>query len=291
MIPSRLVTGRSSPGVGNPEGRCVIIGLQISGLGLKFHEQIESVFVRQTHDPSRIRKGLPMADATEPPPPGATIQESVLAAIFDSNRTQAVALALAWAAQHGYPRLFTEVLDPVLVRIGADYETGAAVSIAYGYIAAKVVEDVLAQAAPQAGAATPPAQGTVILGNIEDDYHALGRKMVGAFLRAAGWEVRDLGNDVPAGAFVDAAVESGARVIGVSAMMQTTALNIAKVRAELDRRGLSGRIQLAVGGAIFVLRPDLVEEVGGDGTARNAFVVPALMTELAARAKAAEGAG
>jgi len=53
---------------------------------------------------------------------------------------------------------------------------------------------------------------------------------------------------------------------------------------------LTGRIQLAVGGAIFVLRPGLVQEVGGDGTARNAFLVPALMAELAARAKAAEGA-
>jgi len=177
-----------------------------------------------------------MSDTTEHQPVGATIQESILAAMLNSNRIQAVALALEWAAQHGYPRLFTEVLDPVLVRIGADYEAGAAASIAYGYIAAKVVEDVLAQALPQAGAATPPAQGSVILGNIEDDYHALGRKMVGAFVRAAGWDVRDLGNDVLAGAFVDAAVECGARVIGVSAMMQTTALNIAKVRTELDRQ-------------------------------------------------------
>lgn len=69
-------------------------------------------------------------------------------------------------------------------------------------------------------------------------------------------------------------------MIGVSAMMYTTALNIKSLRAEIDRRGLTGKIQLAVGGAVFVLRPDLVDEIGGDGTARNAMAAPALFDDL-----------
>jgi len=90
--------------------------------------------------------------------------------------------------------------------------------------------------------------------------------------------------------FVDAALAEGARVIGVSAMMLTNAENIARVRAELDRRGLSGRVKLAVGGAVFVMRPELVAEVGGDGTAATAMDAPALFERLAAEAAEAEAA-
>jgi methanogenic corrinoid protein MtbC1 len=60
-------------------------------------------------------------------------------------------------------------------------------------------------------------------------------------------------------------------------------VNIRSVREELESRGLSGRIQLAVGGAVFRLRPELVEEVGGDGTAPSALQAPALFDRLLAR--------
>ena len=218
------------------------------------------------------------------------IRAAVMQAILDSNRVKAGSLLDEFAQSHGYTDTFKEILEPVLYQIGQDYASGKTASIAYGYIAAKVAEDLLVRMAPAVAASfQPPApgRGIVVLGNIEDDYHALGRKMVGIFLRATGWEVRDLGNDVLAASFVDAAVEAGAKIIGVSAMMQTTALNILGIRNELDRRGLTGRIQLAVGGAIFCLRPELVQEVGGDGTAQTAFETPALMSELAARARVA----
>jgi methanogenic corrinoid protein MtbC1 len=128
-------------------------------------------------------------------------------------------------------------------------------------------------------------RGVAVLGNAEDDYHALGRRMVGTFLRVEGWQVVDLGNDVLPAAFVDAAEESGAKVIGVSAMMLTNAMNIAKVREELERRNLGGRIKLAVGGAVFAMRPELVAEVGGDGTSATAMDAPALFEALAAEAE------
>ena len=125
-------------------------------------------------------------------------------------------------------------------------------------------------------------RGTAVLGNAEDDYHALGRRMVATFLRLEGWKVHDLGNDVLAATFVDEALATGASVIGVSAMMLTNAHNILRVREELDRRDLSGRVGLAVGGAVFALRPGLVNEVGGDGTALTAVDAPSLFDRLAA---------
>jgi methanogenic corrinoid protein MtbC1 len=158
------------------------------------------------------------------------------------------------------------------------------ISLAQAYIAAKVAEDILDKIVSVHQISQLKSRGPVVIGNIEDDFHALGRRMVGTFLRAEGWEVHDLGNDVPAVDLVDQAVVVGARVIGVSAMMRTTADNIRAVRTELDRRGLTGRIQLAVGGAVFVIRPELVQTVGGDGTARNALEAPALFEKLQARA-------
>jgi len=108
----------------------------------------------------------------------------------------------------------------------------------------------------------------------------LGHRMVGIFLRTDGWIVHDLGNDVPAAVFVDKALETGARVIGASAMMMTTALNIERLREEIDRRGLAGRIQLAVGGAVFRVCPGLADEVGGDGTASDALGAADLFDRL-----------
>ena len=163
-------------------------------------------------------------------------------------------------------------------------------SLAQGYIAAKIAEDVLKKlAAERTYSVTPKLKGPIVIDNIEDDTHSLGRKMVMTFMETDGWEVYDMGNDVLADEFVDKAVDIGAKVIGISAMMYTTAKNIEKVRQEIDKRNLTGKIQLAVGGAVFVLRPELVDEVGGDGTARNAMEAPKLFENLWKKACQEEG--
>jgi methanogenic corrinoid protein MtbC1 len=63
-------------------------------------------------------------------------------------------------------------------------------------------------------------------------------------------------------------------------MMFTTAKNITKVRKLMDERITPGAISLAVGGAVFKLRPELVSEVGGDGTADSAIEAPRLFEQL-----------
>jgi len=98
-----------------------------------------------------------------------------------------------------------------------------------------------------------------------------------------------LGNDVPPQDFIAAVLEHDARVIGVSAMMLTTAENIRALRIEIDAQGLGGKVQLAVGGAVFKLRPELTHEVGGDGTASSAIQAPELFDRLWAKSLEAEG--
>jgi methanogenic corrinoid protein MtbC1 len=210
------------------------------------------------------------------------IQQSLIERIHLGDRVGANALLDAWASEYGYEHLLTEVLDPTLILIGEEWCSSETFTLAQAYVAAKVTEDVLGKIAARRTSSSEgqPSKGPVVIGNIEEDFHALGRRMVGTFLRAEGWNVHDLGNDVPAAVFVDKAQEVGARVIGASAMMMTTARNIKRLREEIDRRGLAGRIQLAVGGAVFRVCPGLAEEVGGDGTTPNALGAARLFDQL-----------
>ena len=165
-------------------------------------------------------------------------------------------------------------------RVGEMWVGEGQVTFAQVYVSAKITEDLLLKAA-QGRQGQPRKSGArIVIGNVEDDYHSLGRKLLGIFLEASGWEVFDLGNDVPASRFVDEAMAHGAPIIGVSAMMYNTALNIRKVREEIDRRGLSGKLRLAAGGAVFNIRPELVDIVGADGTARNALQACELMQQF-----------
>ena len=218
------------------------------------------------------------------------IQQELSEAIRLADRGRADALLEGWAREHGWENLIADVLDPLLATVGEDWHSDESFTLAQAYVAAKVTEDALGRIAQERGLAPEPvaSNGPVIIGNIEEDFHALGRKMVGTFLRAAGWLVTDLGNDVSAASFVDAALEAGARVIGVSAMTMTTAHNITWVRQEIDRRGATGRLQLAVGGAVFRICPELVEEIGADGTAAHALAAPELFDRLWARSLALE---
>lgn len=201
--------------------------------------------------------------------------------IIDANRAEAVIFIDGIALEKGYFDTINQLLEPVLIEIGEMWAREK-LSLAQGYVAAKITEDVLMKALQTEEWKTRITmhQVSVVLANAEDDFHALGRKMVGTFLQASGWKVHDLGNDVIASEIVDAAVSLAAPIIGVSAMMYSTALNIKKVREELDSRNLQDKIKLAVGGAIFKVRPELTAEVGGDGTVSSAAQASELFFSL-----------
>ncbi len=205
--------------------------------------------------------------------------------IMDARREDAKALLVEAIADMGYESVLSTVLSPTLHLTGERWATDR-ISLAQGFVAGKVAEDFIALGAEHwtmlsSGASDSNEKGRIsVIGNVEDDYHALGRSMVVSFLRLSGWKVYDLGCDILARDFVDQALSVGACVIGASAMMLTTARNIASIRKELNGRDLQGRIKLAVGGAVFNMRPELVAEVGGDGSAVSALLVPDLFEKL-----------
>lgn len=207
-------------------------------------------------------------------------------AINEGEKDKAVELLKDWSAQSGFKEIIFTVLEPLLIEWGKLWMQGK-LSLAHGYLSGKVAEEfyMIASQSEEMLVADKKVKGTIVLGNIEDDFHPLGRRLVHIFAKSAGWNIIDLGNDVPAEIFIENAVKNQAGIIAVSAMMFTTAKNILKIRNELDSQLLSDKIKLAVGGAVFKLRPELVADVGGDGTADNAIDAPALFDSLISKVK------
>lgn len=94
-----------------------------------------------------------------------------------------------------------------------------------------------------------PMAGKVVIGSVQGDQHDIGKNLVGVMLKGSGFEVIDLGSDVNPERFVDAAVESGAKVIGMSALLTTTMPVMKKVVDLVKERGLDGELKTIIGGA------------------------------------------
>ena len=104
--------------------------------------------------------------------------------------------------------------------------------------------------------------GRIVIGSVHGDLHDIGKNLVGIMLKGAGFEVIDLGNDVPPEKFVETAVANGATVIGMSALLTTTMTVMKKVVEMLEEKGLKGKIKTIVGGA--PLSADFAREIGAD---------------------------
>ncbi len=107
-----------------------------------------------------------------------------------------------------------------------------------------------------------PSIGKVVLGTVQGDLHDIGKNLVSIMLKGAGFEVFDLGKDVPPEVFVDTAEKEEAGIIGMSTMLTTTAPAMIRVIEILRERGLDGRIKTIVGGA--PVSQDLAKEIGAD---------------------------
>jgi len=94
-----------------------------------------------------------------------------------------------------------------------------------------------------------PSIGKVVIGTVRGDLHDIGKNLVGILLKGAGFDVIDLGHDVAPEKMVDTAVEHGASVIGMSALLTTTMPAMAEVVTLLRERRLEGKIRTIVGGA------------------------------------------
>jgi len=121
--------------------------------------------------------------------------------------------------------------------------------------------------------------GTVVIGTVEGDIHEIGKSLVGTMLSAAGFRVHDLGVDVPASRFVEQVQETGANVVGLSALLTTTMRNQEAVIEALKEAGLREQVKVVVGGA--PTGPDWAQTIGADGYAENANEAVEVVKQLA----------
>jgi methanogenic corrinoid protein MtbC1 len=101
-----------------------------------------------------------------------------------------------------------------------------------------------------------------VLGSVQGDLHDIGKNLVGILLKGAGFEVIDLGNDVPPERFIEAATSHQASVIGMTALLTTTMPGMRQVVNLLRAQGLAGQIKTIIGGA--PVSAAFAQEIGAD---------------------------
>lgn len=120
--------------------------------------------------------------------------------------------------------------------------------------------------------------GTVVIGTIEGDIHDIGKTLVASMLSAEGFEVFDLGADVPVDDFISKALEVDANLICISALLTTTMVGQKKLIDTLKEKGIRDKFKVLIGGA--PVTSNWTNEIGADGSAENAISAVKLAKKL-----------
>jgi 5-methyltetrahydrofolate--homocysteine methyltransferase len=119
-------------------------------------------------------------------------------------------------------------------------------------------------------------RGKVVIGTIKQDLHDIGKNLVAMMLKGGGFQVMDLGVDVPPQKFVEAVKQGGAQVVALSALLTTTMPNMKEVIGALKAAKL--KVKTMIGGA--PVTQAFADEIGADGYAADAGSAVDLATKL-----------
>ena len=111
-------------------------------------------------------------------------------------------------------------------------------------------------------------KGTVVIGTIDGDLHDIGKNLVVLMLESNGYEVIDLGIDVPAEDFANAVIEHKPNIVGLSSMLTTTMMQMDTTIKCLEEKGLRDQVKVIVGGA--PITQEFADEVHADGFSKDA---------------------
>jgi 5-methyltetrahydrofolate--homocysteine methyltransferase len=120
--------------------------------------------------------------------------------------------------------------------------------------------------------------GKAVLGTVQGDLHDIGKRLVLIMLEGSGYEVIDLGADVPPERFVEVVKQSGSRLVGLSALLTTTMPAMEKTVKALREYDPSGGIKIIVGGA--PITQAFADSIGADGYGRDASAAVSLARRL-----------
>ena len=113
-----------------------------------------------------------------------------------------------------------------------------------------------------------PPRGIVLIGTVKGDLHDIGKNIVAAMLKGAGYQITDLGTDVEASKFASAVKDANPDILGLSALLTTTMRAMKDVIEELKKAGVRDGVKIMVGGA--PLTQDYADEIGADAYGRDA---------------------
>lgn len=168
---------------------------------------------------------------------------------------------------------------PALERIGDAWQQGA-LSLAQLYVAGRIAEEVVAEVAPRPSPRRRPQPRLAMA--VLEDHHALGKRLVLSALRAAGYQVSDMGHGLSAAEIAAGCAADRVEMVLVSTLMLPSALHVKELRARLDV--LPRRPRLVVGGAPFRIDTSLGQQVGADAAGGDSADALAIVARFAGEA-------
>ncbi len=180
---------------------------------------------------------------------------------------------------HGVPALdIIEECNEGMVAVGALFSEKT-YFISQLIFSAEILKTVMNRLGPLLeGTQKKGSIGNVVIGTVKGDIHDIGKNIVSTLLRGSGFEVMDLGVDVSTEKFIEAIKESGARVLGMSALLSTTYPEMKNVVEAMNEAGLRGHVKIIIGGA--PVNEQVREFTGADYYAEDAVIGINLCKEI-----------
>jgi methanogenic corrinoid protein MtbC1 len=175
--------------------------------------------------------------------------EELRQALRDLNEKQVYAL-VEQKLQEGLPVMeIVKALNDGMVAVGELFSTGK-YFISQLIFSAEILRTIMKRLEPLMVQTSPdPSVGKVVIGTVKGDIHDIGKNIAVTLLRGSGFEVIDLGVDVPSEKFVSALKETGAKALGLSALLNFTYPEMKQVVDELVKAGLRDKVTVIIGGA------------------------------------------
>ncbi|MGQ9599672.1 MAG: corrinoid protein [Anaerolineae bacterium] len=188
--------------------------------------------------------------------------------LYEGN-ARAVAEFTQRALDEGLPPV--EVLNRGLImgmdRVGADFREGI-LFVPEVLVAARAMHAGMEILRPLLVASDVPTAGKVVIGTVSGDLHDIGKNLVSMMLEGGGFEVVDLGIDVPPERFVEAVRNERPDLVGMSALLTTTMTSMKDTIDALCEAGLRDRVKVIIGGA--PVTDAYAKQIGADGYADDA---------------------
>jgi 5-methyltetrahydrofolate--homocysteine methyltransferase len=209
------------------------------------------------------------------------ILQELYDSIVDGNRAQAKAKTQA-ALDAGLAAevVLKEGMIPAMKKVGDMFAAGE-YYVPEMLVAARAMQEGLTLIKPRLINATATSEGKVIMGTVSGDLHDIGKNLVGMMLEGAGFEIVDLGTDVPPQKFVDAIRAHHPDMIGMSALLTTTMPGMKATIDALQTEGLRDQVKVFIGGA--PVTEEYAKKIGADGFASDASRAVTLAKKLLAK--------